>query len=828
MKPRRLAGDPVDRTRFPADPWAIVETRPAPSDAAAATLFAVANGYVGVRGAPDAGAPAPVGGTFVNGFFETAPIAYPEWAYGFAATSQTIVDVPDAAGLEVAIDGELVDLAADGVTDYRRVLSFADGEARTSGAWRAASGKAVRVESTRLVSFHERGLVAFAVDLTPLDSAVSVSARARIEDPHVPPSESATGAVDPRRAGARSESALVPEVTGVGSEGLRLAYRCRNSRLALGIAAQLQVVGGAVAEASSAGPGQGELVLVTQAEVGQTVRLVYFVGYATPGPVEAAAAVAAAGSVVEAAAALGVEHYRSAQRDYLDAFWSAADVELDTADELGPGLQQAIRFALFSLVQASGRADGLGIGAKGQTAAGYEGHYFWDTEIYVVPFLTYSRPSLARNALTMRVGQVPAARRRARELAQDGILFPWRSIDGGEASAFFPAGTAQYHIDADVAHAFTQYTAITGDEEFLRGDGAVVLAETARLWADLGFFARDADSELRFHIHEVTGPDEYSALVNDNLYTNVMAAKNLAAAAKLVRRLAEDEPARYAELAAEIGLRDDEPGLWQACADAMAIPFDAKLGIHGQDAHFLERKIWDPDVTPDAMRPLLLHFHPLVIYRYQISKQADLVLAMFLAGDRFTPEQRRANFDYYDPITTGDSTLSAVVQSIMAAEAGYADLALQHFYSGVFVDVADLHDNTADGVHIASAGGVWNALVYGFAGMRDHDGTLTFDPRLPAGWDALRFSLGVRSTRLRVELSQAAIRFVSEGSDDVVLDVRGDEVIVAAGGSLLVPLADQGPDRGDPPLRPARGVLGPDGVEWRPSGPNITAAAEVQ
>ena len=643
------------------------------------------------------------------------------------------------------------------------------------------------------------------------------------------------GRIDPRRAEARAESALVPEASEAIEGGVRLGYRCRNSRLALGIAAHLRVetppdelAERAAAPAAEAvvSDGAADLTLRVAVTAGEGVRIAKYVAYATPGRVPTREAVDAASATLGRALDLGVEQARDVQRAYLDAFWDVADVEVSTDDALGAALQQAIRFSLFSLLQASARADGLGVGAKGQTAAGYEGHYFWDTEIYVVPFLTYTTPGLARNALSLRVDQVPAARRRARELAQDGILFPWRSIDGEEASAFFPAGTAQYHIDADVAHAFTQYAAISGDTEFLHGDGAVVLAETARLWADLGFWRRDADGELRFHLNEVTGPDEYSALVNDNLYTNAMAAKNLAAASTLVRDLAAHDPGRYAALVAEIGPRPDEPVEWQRCADAMAIPFDAELGIHGQDAHFLERQVWDPAVTPDELRPLLLHFHPLVIYRYQITKQADLVLAMFLAGDRFTPEQRKANFDYYDPITTGDSTLSAVVQSIMAAEAGYRDLALQHFYSGAFVDVANLHDNTADGVHIASAGGVWNALVYGFAGLRDHDGELAFDPRLPEGWDSLRFTLTVRGVRVRVILTQGALAFDADGPDEVTVSVRGASVTVVPGTPVRVALEGQGPDLGDPSLSPARGVLGSDGVERRPSGPNIAAAQE--
>ncbi len=830
---RRLTGDPVDRTRFGADPWVLVESRPEPGDPVAETLFAVANGYLGLRGGPDEGSDAAANGAFVNGFHETWPIRHAEWAYGFAHTGQTVIEVPDPTVLALTIDGEALALGSSEVGGYRRELGFRDGVLRRDLTWRTASGVNATVNSTRMVTFDERTLAVLTLSVT-VDADASVSVRSEVVDRiALAAAPSASGEEDPRRAAAFAEHPLVPAVQSADGR-LVLGYRTHNSGMTLAIAADhVAEVGGAAVTptALAAEPFRARADVTVALKAGETLTVTKYVVYHTAAatPVDQLAAEASAtidrALKADAAGRVGAARHHAAQRAWLDAAWASGDVEVTAPGELGAALQQATRFSLFSLLQAAARADGLGIGAKGQTASGYEGHYFWDTEIYVVPYLTYSQAAMARDALSMRVGQLPAARRRARELSQAGVLFPWRSINGEEASAYFPAGTAQVHIDADVAHAFAQYAAITGDRDFLETDGAVVLAETARFWADLGFWSRDAEG-LWFHIHEVTGPDEYSALVNDNLYTNAMAAKNLRRAAALVGELKASAPERYAALVEAIGLAEGEAEEWARCADQMAIPFDAELGIHGQDAHFLERKIWDPAVTPDDLRPLLLHFHPLVIYRYQILKQADLVLAMFLAGDRFTPEQRKANFDYYDPITTGDSTLSAVVQSIMAAEVGYRDLALQHFFSGMFVDVANLHDNTRDGVHIASAGGVWNALVYGFAGMRDHDGVITFDPRLPASWEELRFALTLCGARVRVRLASGEIGFTLETGDAVGVAVRGAPVEVRPGAEVVVTLDGQGPDLGHPPIAPARGVLLSDGTEVRPSGPNIEATRE--
>ncbi|MGA8978016.1 MAG: glycosyl hydrolase family 65 protein, partial [Pedococcus sp.] len=375
--------------------------------------------------------------------------------------------------------------------------------------------------------------------------------------------------------------------------------------------------------------------------------------------------------------------------------------------------------------------------------------------------------------------------------------FPWRTINGEEASAFYAAGTAQFHINADIAFALSKYVSASGDEDFMMREGIDVLVETARMWADLGFWL--GRKEPKFHIHGVTGPDEYTTVVNNNLFTNVMARDNLRQAARWSTILRERRPLEFARLVARLEIEDAEIQEWARCAEGMHIPYDEAMGVHPQDQHFLEREVWDLAATPADKRPLLLHYHPLVIYRFQVLKQADVVAALFLQGDLFTVEEKRADFEYYDPITTGDSTLSAVVQSIIAAEVGYQDLALRYFHDGLYVDLADLHRNAAEGVHIASCGGVWNSAVYGFGGMRDHNGTLTFDPRLPASWPRLEFRIRVRGSRVRVEVLPDQISFTVVEGEGREFVVRGERVRVEAGADgapgepTVVALADQGP-----------------------------------
>ncbi|MCU1472195.1 glycoside hydrolase family 65 protein, partial [Amnibacterium sp.] len=417
--------------------------------------------------------------------------------------------------------------------------------------------------------------------------------------------------------------------------------------------------------------------------------------------------------------------------------------------------------------------------------------YFWDTEIYVMPFLTYTSPLFGRNALKMRERMLPAARRRARQLNEGGALFPWRTISGEEASAYYAAGTAQYHINADITYAIAKYVRATGDADFLARGAIDVVVETARLWTTLGFWRRTGGAS--FHIHGVTGPDEYTTVVNDNLFTNVMARFNLRYAAESVRIVADQFPEAYSRMMERVQFDEAEIGEWERAAEAMVIPFSDSFGIHPQDVHFLDREVWDLANTPADKLPLLLHFHPLVIYRFQVLKQADVVLALFLLSDEFSDEMKRADFDYYDPLTTGDSTLSAVVQSIIAAEIGYRDLALEYFHHALLVDLDDLHNNASDGVHVASAGGVWSSLVYGFGGMRDAGGHLTFDPRLPAEWPELRFRIQWHGTRLQVRVRQDVFVVDVLDGESAEFEVRGERYVAEAGTTLTVPLLGQGP-----------------------------------
>src|SRR6516165_1044270 len=317
----------------------------------------------------------------------------------------------------------------------------------------------------------------------------------------------------------------------------------------------------------------------------------------------------------------GIPQLLAAQEQYMNDFWRRSDVRLtdsreDRVKRTTLEIQQAIRFNLFHILQASARAEGGGVPAKGLTGKAYEGHYFWDTEIYLLPFLTYTSPRIARNLLTVRYNMLEQARARARQLGHRGAMFPWRTISGEEASAYYAAGTAQYHINADIMYALRKYVRATGDEQFLHHYGAEMLVETARLWADLGFYS-DAKGG-RFCINGVTGPDEYNAVVNNNAYTNLMARENLRYAAQTVKSLQSTEPVTYNALVQKTVLESSEPERWLRAAENMYVPYDEDRQIVLQDDSFLDREPWDFQNTPSEHYPLLLFYHPLNIYRKQV------------------------------------------------------------------------------------------------------------------------------------------------------------------------------------------------------------------
>lgn len=797
--PRRQVPDGLPQHRFPVEPWRLVECEHAADDLGTTeTLFAIGNGYVGMRANASEGREAHSHGTFLNGFHETWDIHHAEEAFAFAKTGQTIVNVPDAKLMKLYVDDEPLLLTTADLEHYERVLDFADGVSWRDLVWRTPAGKRIHVRSERMVSFQHRHLALMSFEITLLDDPAPIVVSSQLlnrqdgeDEYHVRAAALGEG-LDPRRARRFEHRVLIPRLQrhdpdlGAGGEVV-LGYRCANSGMTLACSYRHLIETRCDHSVeTSVDPDLAKSVFTIDGRPDETIRILKYVSYHSSTGVPPEELADRCHRTIARASGEGHQSIRRSQRGFLDDYWARTDVEI----EGDPAAQQAVRWNLFQLAQASARTQEQGIAAKAVTAGGYDGHYFWDTEVYVVPFLAHTSPDVARKLLRFRWHMLPAARRRAAELNQRGALYPWRTINGEEASAYYAAGTAQYHINAAVAYALERYLSASGDMEFLAREGAEILVETARMWADLGFYAENG-AEV-FHIHGVTGPDEYTTVVNDNLYTNVMARFNLRYAALTVELLEQWNPDAYEALCRRTELQHHEIADWHRAADAMFLPYDTELGINPQDANFLERERWDFEGTPPDKYPLLLNFHPLVIYRHQVLKQADVVLAMYLRGNHFPLDQKRRNFEYYDPITTGDSSLSACVQAIMAAEVGHDQLAFEYFREAVYLDLCDTHGNTADGVHVASTGGVWAVLAHGFAGMHDDGDRLAFSPRLPTRWQHMTFRVHRHGSVARVEVDPDGCTVTTESG-------RGVPVLVDDAVTVLAPGQHARLTRRDPP-----------------------------
>lgn len=764
---------------YPIDPWRIVEKQFYPRFLEQGeTIFTLSNGYLGMRGCCEEGTPAFENGTYINGFFETWPICYGEEAHGFAKESQTIVNVPDTKLVKLSVDDESFLLPDANLVSFERVLDMRAGTLNREILWQTHSGKRVAIKSRRLVSYEHRHLAAISYEVTVVNAEAPVFISSEMKNDE--DRRLRTGG--PRLHHFFKRRVLVPHLHACQDRRVVLGHKTEKSnlRLVCGID-HLVEADCPVSVRSECSEEEGKVIFSCQAKPGAPIKITKFMAYHTSARPEFTELKDCIDQSLDRAVAGRFEDILDEQRQCLDDFWRRSDVRID-GDANEPGhqageLQQALRFNLFHIYQAAFQAGDMGIPAKGLTGQAYDGNYFWDTDVYVLPFLIHTYPRLARNLLDFRYRMLDKARKRAREVAEQGALFPWRTIDGEEASAYYAAGTAQYHIDGDIVYTLQKYVEATGDEGFLFEKGAEMLAETARMWYGLGFFSERRGG--RFCIHGVTGPDEYTTLVDNNLYTNLIAQNNLSYAVATLEKLKQQRAELYEALIKKINLIPNEVNNWRQAADRIYVPYDDELKLHPQDDTFLNKKVWDFDHTPADQYPLLLHYHPLVIYRQQVIKQADVALAMVLLGDQFSLEQKRRNFDYCDPLTTGDSSLSVCIQSILALEVGYLDKALEYARYAVLMDLGNEEGSVKDGCHIASLAGSWMLCVYGFAGMREYRGKLSFNPRLPKGLACLAFPLTARGCLLDVEIKADAVTYKLREGEQLTFHHQDREITLS-------------------------------------------------
>jgi beta-phosphoglucomutase len=727
------------------------------------TLFALSDGTLGVRGGLEERA-SNTDGAFLTAGFVEHELRYHERFAGFASSTDVRVPIADGKRIRISLGEKREDIASTCSEETQRTLDLRTGRLQRTTLWVAANGNALTVNAERIVSLSRPGLLAVRL---------SIKSAGLTGPMHIESWIDVTGAV--------ARQGTDPRI-GTNAPGLSLVAQGVKDDHSFVVQRGARPIVCVVAHDRAFENIEGSGLRSQQLTLESGVELVIekFVAYAWS-DVSAAdenTLVGEAREKADAARAVGFAALCREQSEQLERFWNVAHVDIDGADDL----LLPLRLNLFHLFQAVGTSGNPVVGAKGLTGQGYEGHVFWDTDVYVVPLMALWMPERARALLMYRKQRLEAARQHARELNHArGALYPWRTIAGGECSAYFPSGSAQYHINAAVAYSIECYWLATRDVSFLIEAGAEILFETARFWLDVGHFNPRRDGA--FCIHAVTGPDEYSAIVDNDYYTNLMAQRHLRFAAQVYDLLAFERREALAALTATLSIEAAEVAEWRLAAARMYLPYDARLGVHPQDDTFLDKPFLPPALA-GASHPLLLALHPLTLYRHQVCKQASVVLALLLAGERIPLEHKRRDLDYYEHITTHDSTLSPGPHAVLAAEVGNDRQALEFLRKTVLMDHDNLHGNTHHGAHMAAMAGAWSALVAGFGGMRCTQEGLSFRPKLPPRWNSWHATLCWRSATLaiRVGARTACYRHLAGPAVQFRHDER--EVCLAPGASV--------------------------------------------
>jgi alpha,alpha-trehalose phosphorylase len=792
----------IENEPYGAEPWSLTESSlNLDLIAQSESVFALSNGHIGLRGNLDEGEPHGLPGTYLNSLYEDRPLPYAEAGYGFPQVGQSVINVTNGKIIRLLVNDEPFDIRYGTVRSHTRTLDMRAGTLTREVVWTSPAGHTVKVTSVRMVSLTQRAIAAISYSVTPVDLPDGVDESTPADAPGGDPlrlvllseivanEEIPVQSADPRAAAMLAEPLVSEEHNCTDGTGDRprgiLVHGTRSSKLRLACSMAHEVTGPKrMSMHMEAFPDLARLIVAAEVPKGEELRVVKYLGYGWSSQRSRPALIAQVAGALAAAELTGWDGLLKEQREFLDAFWEGADVVVDGDVEI----QQAVRFGLFHILQAAARAEQRPIPAKGMTGTGYDGHTFWDTEMFVLPVLTYTHPNSVADALRWRFMTLDIARAHATELGLAGAAFAWRTIHGEECSGYWPAGTAAFHINADIAAAVVTYLEATHDEPFEREVALPLLVETARLWRSLG--QHDADG--KFRIEGVTGPDEYSAIKDNNIYTNLMAQANLYAAAEIAAKL--DDEARD-----QLGVTSEEAASWRDAAEDMYIPFDDRLGVHPQHDNFTHYARWDFKGTPADHYPLLLHYPYFQLYRKQVVKQADLVLAMQVRGDAFTPEQKLRNFDYYEALTVRDSSLSACSQSVMAAEVGHLQLAFDYLAEAAFMDLEDREHNTKDGLHIASLAGTWLALVGGFGGMRADRNGLSFRPQLPPGLAGLSFRMRYRGRVLLVKVRHGTATYSLIEGDPLPISHHGQQLSVGTDAvSMDIPAPRQLPTPAQP------------------------------
>lgn len=716
------------------------------------TLLSTANGYIGMRANFEEGYPPEyqtMRGTYINGFYDEHPVVSEEQSYGEKNVMQTLVNVIDVQGIKVWIDDEAFTLFEGTVLKFERSIDMEQGVALRKILWQSPQGKQLLIEIKRMSSFEKVELVTIDYKVKAINFTGEVTIVSEVNG-NV---ENCTS-LDLLGTATEGTQHLVVTELKVEEDVTIMQAKTKGSNLSMSVAVAHSLTMTHVIEGTHVySTYKGTL------RKGKSVRLNKYIIFTDSRRHGHSSAIA--GIFVREAMEHGIDQWYRAQKDYLNGFWRYSKVDIHGND----GLESKVNFNIYQLLSSAGRDGYSSIPARGITGEGCSGHYFWDTDIYMLPLFTLTQPGMARELLMYRYKTLQASKRRAEALGHAmGAKISWRTIDGNTCSVNQLDDIAQYHINGAVAYSFSHYWHITGDIEFMLRYGAEVIIETARIWLDLGNY----DHEGRFVINGVTGPDAYSTVVNNNYYTNAIAKWHLMEVGKLLSALEAYDSDQYDGLIKRLKLSHREIKGMVHAATTMYLPYSEVLGVDLQDDSFQQKAPWDFVNTPSTSFPLADYYHPLTLYRHKVLKQADTILAHLLLDNR-NIEIMLKTYDYYEPYTTHDSSLSYCVYGMMASRVGKGDKALEYLMKTINLDFEACQFATKNGMHMGNAGGVYMSIVYGYGGFRMHGEDVHIRPTVPLGWTGYGFTIIYRGCAAKVTVTNATISIKAEQAFPIVV-----------------------------------------------------------
>ncbi len=770
-------------------------------------VCALVNGYGGTRAAMEEGSAGSRPATFIAGVFNTpAQPQTPE----LDEPIPEIVVAPNWSRLRIALEGQVLSIDQAELLEQRRFLDLRQGILLREWRLRDSAGRITNLRSLRFASLDDRHALVQLLTLTPENYSGRITLESLLDGwvtnenniLHLAPVEARSLTPNPSPAAAGEESELLspPRPSqrerrpgGAGQPGQILTTRTLQSGYVLSFAAYADLrdsSGTAIASTTVLEERMVGQRWEWQAEQGQTYELRKLVAVVTSR--DTALPSAAAPIVLERLRAAGAAALLEAHTRAWAARWATADAEI--AGDVR--IQRQIRFALYHLIGAAHPDERASIGARALTGERYRGHVFWDTETFVWPFYLSTHPATARALLMYRYNTLGGARNKARSLGYSGALFAWESTDTGEETTPpvinvpgigrqpILTGIEEHHLAADIAYAIVQYRQATADDAFFLDYGAEMLLEIGRFWSSRAVLGDDG----RYHIRKVIGPDEYHESVDDNAYTNVMAQwtlrRALAAAAELQNAYQE----RWRALAERLNLAQPELEAWRQVADGLVTGYDDDTGLLEQFAGYYNLREVDLTGHDMAEQTMDVKLGWAALGKTQVLKQADVVMLMFLQWDSYSPAARAANFRFYEPRTSHDSSLSPSFHALVAARLGDLALAERFLRQALRIDLDFTRKGWAGatgGVHIAALGGCWQALAYGFLGMRARDQGLSFEPHIPAHWGELRMPIQWRGSQLRVTARADGAEITVESGAPVALAFGDNEWRLVAAGETL-------------------------------------------